>query len=466
MKGFDMSENVTVNEMMSCLNHLQTQARNDFEKYARNLYISRVKASFSHLLTPVYRGVFVKLADCYLENDSNYIDLEQQIQLYVQHDEDVLYSAISTRILPFDITGVKANSKAMEIIFMAKSGQFSLQDNNFSFWINSNYIDIASLTYLYNSMSRIKKFSIIIEFLDGSIFEKEVQVSYGCDYIQHSNHKFRQNLSDPRLQFRVNVDLKQYFLKKMKTIKLIIPGSYLEEVAQEQLSDLFHTNLIPVINQKQTISQSFIMDGDHEINWLSTKNDSYNKSSIHEVLAVYADNKLLDFSDYKVIYKDGKVGLEFSQISLVLNKVIYADIYVSYQTNDALMNNYQKVSLNWLNQSISSYKMCIRSSFLGMGNDHEKYFTESLMKILKTSLIHLWKLDDWKFLLKFTDTFAFESIEKWFCGVTVGSNNVISLFFKAIPEGYLYWIEYYLSQLEIFINKNTRNTFQIIGVFQ
>lgn len=96
---------------------------------------------------------------------------------------------------------------------------------------------------------------------------------------------------------------------------------------KDQLKDLFHTNIVPVVNQYQTVSASFVMDGDYEIYWLKSKEKINSDFFIHEVLTVYADKQPLAPIDYKVIYKDGQVGLEFNRISQVFNKTIL-QIYI------------------------------------------------------------------------------------------------------------------------------------------
>ena len=158
--------NITIKEMISALNQLQSQAEKDFKSYAKDLYSSKVKAHFPHILTPTYQGCFIKISDCYLEDDSNYIDLEQQVSIQLDDQQQTLNSAISARILPFDIINVENQSKGLELIFAAKSEDFSLQDNSFSFWLHSDYIPIEKIIEIFNNLNQINKFYLDIETCD------------------------------------------------------------------------------------------------------------------------------------------------------------------------------------------------------------------------------------------------------------------------------------------------------------
>ncbi|MGQ4006377.1 type VI secretion system baseplate subunit TssF/IglH [Francisellaceae bacterium CB300] len=457
--------NITIKEMISALNQLQSQAEKDFKSYAKDLYSSKVKAHFPHILTPTYQGCFIKISDCYLEDDSNYIDLEQQVSIQLDDQQQTLNSAISARILPFDIINVENQSKGLELIFAAKSEDFSLQDNSFSFWLHSDYIPIEKIIEIFNNLNQINKFYLDIELDDGTITNKTVEVNYGYNYVQHSNHKFRQNLADSRLQFRINVNLHQHFSQKIRSIKLLIKKIYIDELYQDQLNDLFHTNLIPVINQCQSTSDSFIMDGDHEIYWLNLKEEINHAFYIHEVLTVYADNQPLAPIDYKVIYKDGRTGLEFNEISQVFNKTIYADIYISYKLDQALMNSHHKTEISWLNQNISTYKLDIKSLISGSEYKYETQLIKPLLKILKIPYIHQWQILDWQGLLKFTDLSALVDIHTWINDVSVNEQDV-NLYFKSVPEEFYDWIRFYLKQLEFFLQKNTKLDFKLKEFFQ
>lgn len=419
MNELNLNNNITVKEMMSALNQLQTQVEKDFRNYTRYLYSSKVKSHFPHMLTPTFQGCYIKISDCYLEDDSNYIDLEQQVSIDILEQNQILYSSISTRILPFDVVNVETQAKGVQLTFAAKSEYFSLQDHIFSFWLHSDYMSIEQLVNIFRKLNKSDKFSLVIELADGSICQKTVDISCGYDYVQHSNHRFRQNLADPRLQFRVNIDLQQHFSQKIKCIKLLIHGFFIEELYQEQLNDLFHTNLIPAVNQCQTISDSFVMDGDYEVYWLKSKEKIAADFYIHEVLTVYADKQPLAPIDYKVIYKDSKVGLEFNQISQVFNKTIFADIYLSYKLDQALMNNYHKAEVRWLNQNIFTYKLDIKGLITTSESSYETHLIEPLLKILRIPYIHNWQLQDWKGLLKFTDISALVDIQPWLNDVAI-----------------------------------------------
>ncbi|MED7818887.1 MULTISPECIES: type VI secretion system baseplate subunit TssF/IglH [unclassified Francisella] len=466
MDELSLNKNITIKEMMSALNQLQSQVENDFRNYTKCLYSSKVKAHFPHMLTPTFKGCYIKISDCYFEDDSNYIDLEQQVRINLSKQQQILYSPISTRILPFDVTNIESQNNGIELTFAAKAKPFRLQDNNFSFWLYSDHIPIEQLIHIFEKLTKTKSVHLTINLDDGSIYSRKVDVSYGYDYMQHSNHRFRQNLSDPRLQFRVNVNLFQHFSQKINNIKILIDDFCIEDLYQEKLKDLFHTNIIPVVNQYQTISASFIMDGDYEIYWLETKEKFDSDFFIHEVLTVYADKQPIAPIDYKVIYKDGKVGLEFNQISQVFNKTIFADIYISYQIDQALMDNYHKTSVKWLNQNISTYRLDVKSLITNSTDVYDSYLIEPLLKILRTPYIHNWKLEDWQGLLKFTDISALVKIQPWLNDIFIDQHMQISLYFKSVPENYHEWVRFYLRQLEIFLQKNTKHIFKIKGCFQ
>lgn len=466
MNELSSNKNITVKEMMSALNQLQTQVEKDFKNYKSCLYSSKVKTHFPHMLTPTFQGCYIKISDCYLEDDSNYIDIEQQVGVDILEQQQVLYSSMSTRILPFDVVSVENQSQGVELTFAAKSEYFSLQDNNFSFWLHSDYMPIEQLVNIYRKLNNIDKLSLRIEFADDSVLDKTVDISCGYDYVQHSNQKFRQNLADPRLQFRINVNLHQHFSQKIKSIKLSVQGFSIEELYEDQLNDLFHTNLIPVVNQYQTISDSFVMDGDYEVYWLNGKEKVNADFYIHEVLTVYADKQPLAPINYKVIYKDGRVGLEFNQISQVFNKTISADIYVSHKLDQALMNNYHKARVKWLNQNISTYKLEVKSLITTSDSLYEAHLIEPLLKILKIPYIHRWQLQDWKGLLKFTDISALVDIQPWLNDITIDEQMQTSLYFKSVSENYHDWVRFYLRQLEVFLQKNTKHNFRLKGVFQ
>jgi len=245
----------------------------------------------------------------------------------------------------------------------------------------------------------------------------------------------------------------------------LIKKIYIDELYQDQLNDLFHTNLIPVINQCQSTSDSFIMDGDHEIYWLNLKEEINHAFYIHEVLTVYADNQPLAPIDYKVIYKDGRTGLEFNEISQVFNKTIYADIYISYKLDQALMNSHHKTEISWLNQNISTYKLDIKSLISGSEYKYETQLIKPLLKILKIPYIHQWQILDWQGLLKFTDLSALVDIHTWINDVSVNEQDV-NLYFKSVPEEFYDWIRFYLKQLEFFLQKNTKLDFKLKEFFQ
>ena len=136
---------------MSALNQLQTQLEKNFRNYTRCLYSSKVKSHFPHMLTPTFQGCYIKISDCYLEDDSNYIDLEQQVQ-------------------------------GVQLTFAAKSEYFSLQDHIFSFWLHSDYISIEQLINIFRKLNKSDKFSLAIELADGLVTQKTVDISYGYDY--------------------------------------------------------------------------------------------------------------------------------------------------------------------------------------------------------------------------------------------------------------------------------------------
>jgi hypothetical protein len=457
--------NITIKEMILALNQLQSQAEKDFRNYTKNIYHSKVKSHFPHMMTPTYQGYFIKISDCYLDNDSNYIDLEQQVNINIKDEQQIFNSAISTRILPFDVVNVQAQSKGIEITFEAKLEKFSLQHSSFSFWLYTDYMSTDQLIIVFNKLSKITEFSLSVDLEDGSLYKETTDVSYGYEYVQHSNHKFRQNIADPRLQFRININLHNCFSQKIKSIKILINGLFIDRHYHDQLDDLFHTNLIPVVNQYQTISDSFIMDGDHEIYWLKPKEEVNPNFCIHEVLTVYVDKQPLASIDYIVIYKDGMVGLEFNQISEVFNKQIFASIYISYKANKSLMDNYHKADARWLNQHISTYELNIKSPIAGTESISETKLIEPLLKILKIQSIHKWQFQDWQGLLIFTDLSSSLDIHKWLNNVTVNEQQVC-LYFKGVSEDYHEFIIYYLSQLEIFLEKNTVHNFRIKEIFQ
>lgn len=221
MDELSLGRNITVKEMMSALNQLQSQVENDFRNYTKCLYSSKVKAHFPHMLTPTFKGCYVKISDCYFEDDSNYIDLEQQLSIKLLEQQEILYSPISTRILPFDVTNIEYIDNGIEL-FSSKTKSFRLQDNNFSFWLHSDYIPVEQLINIFRKLNNASEFYLTIDLDDGSTCQRKIDVTYGYDYVQHSNHKFRQNLSDPRLQFRINVSLFQYFSQKINSIRLAI----------------------------------------------------------------------------------------------------------------------------------------------------------------------------------------------------------------------------------------------------
>ncbi|WP_425536915.1 type VI secretion system baseplate subunit TssF/IglH [Francisella-like endosymbiont] len=82
----------------------------------------------------------MKISDCYLEDDSNYIDLEQQVRVDILKQKQILYLSISTRILPFEVVNVETQVQGVQLTFAAKSEYFSLQDHIFSFWLHSDYM--------------------------------------------------------------------------------------------------------------------------------------------------------------------------------------------------------------------------------------------------------------------------------------------------------------------------------------
>jgi hypothetical protein len=130
------------------------------------------------------------------------------------------------------------------------------------------------------------------------------------------------------------------------------------------------------------------------------------------------------------------------------------------------MDNYHKANVKWLNQSISSYKLDIKSLITSPKDAYDTDLIEPLLKILRTPYIHSWKLEDWRGLLKFTDISALVRIQAWLNDVFIDQQEQISLYFKSVPENYHDWVRFYLKQLETFLQKNTKHNFKIKGSFQ
>ena len=130
------------------------------------------------------------------------------------------------------------------------------------------------------------------------------------------------------------------------------------------------------------------------------------------------------------------------------------------------MNNYHKAKVGWLNQSISTYKLDIKSLINTAEYVDETQLIEPLLKILKIPYIHQWQLKDWQGLLKFTDLSALINIQPWLKDVAIDTNMQVCLYFKSAPEEFHDLIRFYIKQLEIFLRKNTRSDLLLTEVFQ
>ena len=144
---------------------------------------------------------------------------------------------------------------------------------------------------------------------------------------------------------------------KIRSIKLMLKPFLRGDNFKESIVNAFHTNVFPMANQRYMLSDSFIMDGDHDVYWFGIEKDIDTQFTIHEVLTVYADQKKLDTLDYKIIYQGNKVGVEFNNITKVLHKSIYADVYISCGVNKSLMDGHRNAKVKWFSQSLDTYQL-------------------------------------------------------------------------------------------------------------
>ena len=456
---------IAINDVLTKLQLLQKQAENNFSSYARTIYLSKVQSRFPHLFTPTYDGCFIKIKHSYLEDDSAFIDLEQALVIKLHEQQQILWSTLADRILPFDVVGTQCVNDSIELVFASKVGAFTLIGGNFSVWLNPDNIPIENTVAIFYYLTKSLDSRISVEPDHGETYEIPVTLTFGHHYAQHFNHQLRQNTADPRLQFRINVGLSKKIKGKIRSITLTLEPFSCGDNFKGNLVKAFHTNIFPMANQRYMLSDSFIMDGDHDVYWFGVEKDHDTPFMLHEVLTVYADQKKLDTLDYKIIYQANKVGVEFNNISKVLHKSICADVYISCGVNKSLMDGHRNASVKWFSQSLDTYQLKVLNLFLTSEQVSSQYNVEKLFAILEIPNIHQWRLQEWKSLLKLSDISAVIPINHFLDEVVLSQDHNVKLYFKNVPELKRYWVCFYLKHLEKFIVKNSHHLIKIQGVF-
>ncbi|AJC49430.1 hypothetical protein IB642_01255 [Allofrancisella guangzhouensis] len=445
-----MNNNIEIdkvaNNILTKLSEWKENANANFVKYAHQIYASKIQNRYSSLLTPCPKGVFLKVTDIGYNNDSEYIDLYQELQISRPNYQGSLFSMLDTSLMPFDVQRVrKLSDDTIKLTFCNNDKTFTLANQKLVFWIHSDTDNIKQSLQIFNNLKKKAKLTYYSSSVEGYL---EVNLELGYQYKQKINLAIKNNIYDPRLQFTVSIDFSQ--IKEISFEKIDLELKFNTLSAPEyELTKCFHTNIIPMINQAIVNITPFKLDGNDDIYWLKT--DTELKYQACELRGLYSNNHLMDPSTYRVIYSGNQIGIEFNQIEEYFNTNITGSMYIDYNLDDSLYAT--DTSLRWYGHNINKYKINAISSIYNKSTNVDEIKIRALISLLDISELTSWTIDMWKHLLAFFDKFAYIKISYLLNRVDVKERDIVLNFITddiVIQK----WITFYVYQLKLFISHN------------
>lgn len=461
----ERDHSLLVEELMYRLIKVQQSGDKNFKQFVSNQYESKIYHYFPYLLTPTYQGALVKISDVYFENDTQYVDNLQEIKVDTQ-EEQLLWNAAANRILPFDVTDAQQSDEQLHITLESTTvPNFKLLNKSFSIWFLPSMDNIVEMVGCFMEIQKYPTSVLTITTEDDRKFSMPVNLSFGENFVIHSNQRFRQLLADPRLNFSIKVELRTRIKQKIKSMKLGLNCQSNISINHYELKRLFATNIFTFINQKHTRTDKVKIDGMHDVYWLSIDNDP--DIQINTVKALFVNGEKLDKNNYKLIVSGKKIGIEFNSLSKVLYQSVYADVYATFPVNQSLYQaSKSSFRINWNNQNASAYHLSVYDRIKFPEGMLPINRIDRFVLILNIKFAHNWGKQSWKMALKFLDFFALQPIAPLLRQVERGENNLVTFYFEDIKRNYQYWICYYLELLESFINAHSVSNIKLKGVFK
>ncbi|AXA34578.1 type VI secretion system baseplate subunit TssF/IglH [Francisella adeliensis] len=431
--------------LIDILREWKVGAEENFIAYAEEIYKSKIYDYFNGLVAPSFHGVFVKVEDIKFYKDDQHIDQFQELY-FNDNSSRILYCAKEITLMPCEITEIEFQSVNLQKLnFKNIHGDFEINNGILEFWFHPK-LDIKRAIYIYQNISKYAK--IRAHLSDKRIVEKDVTIDFGNSYPFKKNTQIKNNMSDPKLQFKLSVNLSSFEENSFERIELLI-SNQLMDISVFELRQAFITNLLPMINYNFEKSLSIYIDGHQERYWFDLEKET--NYTTEELRCIMIEKNVLDPTSYKTIYKGGKIGFELNSIAPYMNKSVVAHLFVN---NILSLNgdiaNYDAV---WYEKNVSLYKMRF-SSFIQVSEDTVNIKNiESLSTILKAHDIFKWTSSSWLNLLGFFDKFSCNKVKPLFRSSKV-EDNLIFLEFNCMNHMDKVWINYYVSQVKEFILHN------------
>ncbi|QIV96423.1 hypothetical protein EDC55_10479 [Allofrancisella inopinata] len=445
-----MNNNIEVdkvaNSILTKLSEWKENANANFVKYAHQIYASKIQNKYSSLLTPCPKGIFLKITDIEYNNDSEYIDLYQELQVNRPNCQGSLFSMLDTSLMPFGVHRVrKLSDNSINLTFSNNDKTFTLANQRLVFWIHSDTSNIKRSLQIFNNLKEKAK----LTYYSGSVEScLEVNLELGHPYKQKVNMAIKNNIYDPRLQFIVSIDFSAIKEISFEKLDLELKFNTLS-IPEYELTKCFHTNLIPMMNQAVVNIEPFKLDGNDDIYWLKT--DSELKYQACELRGLYSNNYLINPSAYRIVYNDNQIGVEFNQIEEYFNTNITGSMYIDYNLDDSLYAT--DTNLRWYGHNINRYKINAISSIYNHSTSVDEIKIRALISLLSISELTKWTVDMWKHLLAFFDKFAYIKINYLLNKVEIKGKEIVLNFITddAVIQK---WIIFYIHQLKLFISHN------------
>ncbi|MFZ9035152.1 MAG: type VI secretion system baseplate subunit TssF/IglH [Francisellaceae bacterium] len=455
-----------IENLFEHIEKLKDELMQHFHHYADTVYHSRLRQYFPEMLMPVFNGGFVHVYDVKLSSDHDYIDRQQCLLMKDGTQFQRLYTLYDMSILPFHVEQVRYKEDRIELDFIAQNGVFRITNKCFRLWFLPSHFDPAELSFILNQLGKLKTATIETINIQGH------KQRYIATVLQQrkddllTGRYIRQQLSDRRLFSFIDVesDMRQGGEIAGFTLTLDIEKAYFG-YSENHDNAGFYTNLIPVINHKRAYCQDFIATGDRDVYWLHSNEDKAGESIV-EVLAVYADGSRLSELDYQIIFDDRRCGIEFMDITTVLNQKIRALCGIAVGVDQKLMAKPRTLKLSWLHQTVSTYSLRLLNQF----NVIDQHFCiedlTSWLVLLESQKLFSWDLVYWRRLLNLTDKFSQIPISAHLQDVDYQAHEVV-LYWSKLNSRMQAWILFYMSALEQFLAQHMSILrLEIRGVFQ
>lgn len=422
---------LTEKALQQLLANCERDARAAYLAHAEKLQVSRVNAHFPHLLSPSYQGCLVEMHDTALRDDSAYIEYDKNLILYDDSQRQTVYCAAADTIYPFRVESPVLERKRVVLPFVPHGKSFKFTQAQFSFWALGHHSNQAQSLQFFNTTLHADSVKLELETAKGvDIVNASLQQSE--KYICHFNQRMLMKMSDANWYHYIDVKLDKLPTTPIKQMKLIIDDIAFSKIKNIDITDCFYTNLFAFKNQIQTSIVPFTMDGTRDIYWLQVKDiDDYNILEVIH-LKVEEDHTLIPFKDYQVIYESDKVGIQFNNISEVLDKSVTGQVNIATAFNRSA--NPHNVSAKWFSSTKLSQEFKVVRYMEHCQAKLNVELLRHVMVLLKLNQLRTWTLIEWCSLFAFFDSLLTIDIANYLRDVVLEQQHVTLYFYVDTEE--------------------------------